>query len=198
MSTKQSLYVFDVDGTITRDDSFLLLVKFVCPNVLRRYMIWLRASAVLPSAILKGDYSKIKYRVLSLLFKNKRSGELDKTGLDFYNAVLSTNIRSKANDYLINLSRESGSIVFLSASCEFWLKPLADAYNATLISSKLEFKEGFFTGRLSGDNCKGEEKKRRLQAMFPADKYIFICFGNSASDRKLEAISEAYHHDFFV
>lgn len=198
MSTKQILYVFDVDGTITKNDSFLLLIKFVCPGILDRAILWMRCLLLLPKSIVKKDLSVIKYHFLKLLFKGKSKDALTKIGEAFYNRVLSENILPKAASYLAALRKEGAKIVFLSASCEFWLQPLASYYGASLICSRLEFYDDIFTGRLSGVNCKGEEKNRRLTAVFPVDKYEFICFGNSESDRRLALIAESYYHNHFA
>ena len=198
MPAKQKLYVFDVDGTITKNDSFLLLIKFVCPGILNRSVLWMKCLLLLPKVILKKDISVIKYHILKLLFKGVSRSDLNKTGDMFYKKVLGENVLPKAATYIAELRKEEVKIVFLSASCEFWLKPLAADYGASLICSRLEFYNDNFTGTVLGENCKGEEKRRRLTAVFPADKYEFICFGNSESDRKLAPISEAYYHNHFA
>jgi len=86
-------------------------------------------------------------------------------------------------------------IVVVSASPELYLRTVADSLGADhLIATALAVDPaGYLTGRYSGANCRGEEKRRRLFAyveQLAADRGVTAqiwAYGNSAGDRAMLA-----------
>jgi HAD superfamily hydrolase (TIGR01490 family) len=77
-------------------------------------------------------------------------------------------------------------IVLLSASPEIYLKQFASLIGAdTLICTRLVARDGYLTGELAGENCKGDEKLKRLSSeasLRGADWGESYGYGNSAED----------------
>lgn len=83
--------------------------------------------------------------------------------------------------------------VVISASLELYVQPWArQAGFDDVIATKLQVREdGRITGRLSGENCYGIEKVRRLEALLgPRDGYSLFAYGDSAGDKALLSFSD--------
>ena len=89
-------------------------------------------------------------------------------------------------------------VVIVSASVKDWIKNWTDSHGIRLIANELEFDNNNITGNLSGRNCDGMEKVKKLTKEFnlTAYKYIFA-YGNSNGDREiLELADEKYYKCF--
>jgi phosphatidylglycerophosphatase C len=55
------------------------------------------------------------------------------------------------------------------------------------VATELEVVDGQLTGRLAGGNCRGDEKVRRLAALFGDPAPLAWAYGDSRDDRPLLA-----------
>lgn len=77
------------------------------------------------------------------------------------------------------LKKEGCDVYLISASGEFYLKELYKIKEIDMIiGTRFEFKDGIFTGKMIGKNCKGEEKVHRLKEVLHKKK-IEVDFKNS-------------------
>ncbi|MFM8553272.1 MAG: HAD-IB family hydrolase [Acidimicrobiales bacterium] len=88
--------------------------------------------------------------------------------------------------------QDSGDVVLLcSASLDAYLEPLGDILEVdAVLCARLEFRDGVATGELVGENCRGEEKVRRLGewargAGFDGDRWLHAAYGDSAGDDEM-------------
>lgn len=199
-ANRTELHVFDVDGTLTRHDSLLLLVRFVQPAFYQQAGLWLSLLPIGCKAFLKGHAGLLKEALLYKLWKGLPKDEITKMTEAFFRQLLLNDVRKKASSY-INRLREKDSnvkLVLLSASCREWLQPLANHLQADLICTELAYdRQQQFTGQFATPNCKGAEKVKRLLECYPANKYDFICYGNTASDKHLQSISKQFFYRYF-
>jgi len=90
--------------------------------------------------------------------------------------------------------RKKGHLVTLvSATLECYLRPWAEQVQADhVIGTRLETNEkGYLTGRISGRNCQGPEKARRLcEEVLALDQREVYAYGNSIGDRELLEIAD--------
>ena len=199
-SVKATIHVFDVDGTIIKSDSFILLLNHFVPKTLGRMAMWMSVAKPLLLGFLKSDLSLAKLALLSHIWTGKRKEIIEANCADFFLHTLKKDIRPAALVYLLKLGEQQSKekIVLLSASCKEWLQPLATLLGADLICTELRYdSEDIFLGRYATPNCKGDEKVRRLLAKYPAEKFEFICYGNTPSDKKLKQISKAFYYRYF-
>ena len=67
-------------------------------------------------------------------------------------------------------------------------------YSCTILSKK----DGNLTGRISGANCYGKEKVKRLISLVGTlDKFIIYAYGDSKGDRELLEIADHPFYKFF-
>lgn len=84
------------------------------------------------------------------------------------------------------LEMEHSCDVVISASPEFLLTPICEKLRVkALIATKVDPK----TGKISGKNCRGEEKVRRLGEALP-DCRVMHCYSDSLTDEPILALAE--------
>ncbi len=88
------------------------------------------------------------------------------------------------------MKQKSESDVIISASPEFLLQECCTRLGVRLIASKVDSR----TGRLQGNNCKGNEKVRRFRTAYP-NAVIENFYSDSYSDKPLADLAM---HSYFV
>ena len=166
--------IYDFDGTIYDGDSsvdyFLYSLKkqkkivFNIPSICIAYLLYI--------AKIK-DKKYFKSTFFSFV---KESNNLEKDVDEFWKE----NIKKIKKFYLD--SKEDTDII-ISASPEFLLKPICNQLGVKLIASDFDKK----TGKLNGNNCYGEEKVKRLNAIGIEKCDNF--FSDSKSDIPLKNIA---------
>lgn len=84
------------------------------------------------------------------------------------------------------IHRKKETDVIISASPAFLLKPICDQLGfIELIATEMDIN----TGRITGENCKGEEKVRRFYELYP-DAVIECFYSDSVTDSPCAQISK--------
>ena len=93
----------------------------------------------------------------------------------------------------------SGAVVTLcSASPALVLQPFADRLGIKLIGTELEVVDGVLTGKLTGNNCRCENKVLRLEAVYgDLGEYRLRAWGDTRGDRELLAAAQDAHFRHF-
>lgn len=94
---------------------------------------------------------------------------------------------------------EAGAVVTLcSASPALVLQPFADRLGVKLIGTELEVVDGMLTGRITGNNCRCENKVLRLEAVYgPLSQYQLKAWGDTRGDHELLAAAQQAHWRHF-
>jgi len=197
-NTIKKLALFDFDGTITTEDTFIEFLRFAVGTP----KLWLGFSLISPmlAAFFAGLYSdyKMKELVLSLYFKNHPEDEFLKKASDFSLNKIDGFVKQSARDRITFHKEQNHHIAVVSASCAQWLQPWCDKHNLTLIASRMEVKNNRITGKLDGPNCKGQEKVNRIKAVFNTDEFQTIyAYGDSSGDKEMLALAhEPFYRSF--
>jgi HAD superfamily hydrolase (TIGR01490 family) len=185
------LALFDFDGTITTKDSMVEFIIYAVGSW-RYYLGLLILSPMLIAYKLKlYPNDKAKEKLLAHFFKKmtiKRYYQLTK---GYSSNELDKIVRPKALEQIAWHKRQGDEVVVISASMECWLKEWCGRQDIRLIATKLEIKNGYFTGRFSTKNCYGEEKVNRLREVYHIEEYAYIyAYGDSQGDRELLALAD--------
>jgi phosphatidylglycerophosphatase C len=184
---------FDVDGTLTARDCvvpFMFRVRGTVPLLAR---LALRApQLVLPVA--RSDRDAVRAVGTRAALAGIRHDRLLAEAEAFAAMVAAERLRADTSARL-DWHREQGHrVVLVSASFEVYLEPLAALVGAdAALGTRVEVgPDGVCTGALSGPNCRGEEKVRRLHEWLDAhhggrDAVEVWAYGDSAGDRELLA-----------
>ena len=187
----EKLAIFDIDYTITKKETLMELFKYVIINDKKNIRF-------LPRAIYCGsmyalkiyDERKVKEKFLKFI-DGIQENDLKKLVKKFYHEKLKTILYEDALKMIKKLKNEGYSIYLISASPEFYINEFYDIKEVDkIIGTKFNFRDGIFTRKMNGENCKGEEKVRRLKEVLKnegleVDFKESYMFSDSLSDKPL-------------
>lgn len=175
----EKLAIFDIDYTITRKETLMEFFKYLVSKDIKNIKFLPRA---LYSGLMYGvkvyDERKVKECFLKFI-ENIDEAELAKLTKSFYDERISKILYKDAVDMIKKLKKEGYMVVLISASPEFYVKEFYAIKEVDLIiGTKFTFEGGKFIRKMHGNNCKGEEKVRRLNEALK-EKNIKVDFKNS-------------------
>ena len=175
----EKLAIFDIDYTITRKESLMEFFKYIVSKDIKNIKFLPRA---LYSGLMYGikvyDERKVKECFLKFI-ENIDEVELANLTKAFYDERLSKILYKDAVEMKKKLIKEGYMVILISASPEFYIKEFYAIKEVDLIiGTKFAFEGGKFIRKMDGNNCKGEEKVRRLNEVLK-EKNIKVDFKNS-------------------
>ncbi|MDE5642096.1 MAG: HAD-IB family hydrolase [Muribaculaceae bacterium] len=183
---KETLALFDFDGTLTKKDSFIEFARHTVGNraltigIVKNFF-WL---CLWKLKVCNGGTAK--QHLFSSLYRGMHYDEFLK-----YCSTFSTRLVSIEREKLVlklDWHVKSGHKVYIvSASAPEWIWPWAKSHGINhdnIIGTMIARNESDnLTGRFSTPNCNGEEKVRRIISNIPdIDKYVVYAYGNSSGD----------------
>lgn len=192
---KPIIAAFDFDGTITTRESTLAFL-FFCAGTSTTIKKLLKLSpSLLGFAFGFLSRQQVKERILTKFFAGLPLAQLNELGEAFAKSqALKKLIRPDIMKEIHNHRKQGHRCVLISASIEPYLKPWGKiaGFDDVLCSKLQVTPEGIVTGKLSGNNCWGEEKVRRLKELLgDNDKNsILYAYGDSKGDHDLLAIAD--------
>lgn len=187
----KKLAIFDIDYTITKKETLMELFKYAIK-------IDKKNIRFLPRAIFCGimymlklyDERMVKEKFLKFIDGIKEK-DLEMLVKKFYNERLKAILYEDALNMMKKLKNEGYDIYLISASPEFYVKEFYDIKEVDkIIGTKFDFTNGIFSRKMEGENCKGEEKVRRLKEVLKDEKVDVdfsqsYMFSDSLSDKPL-------------
>jgi HAD-superfamily subfamily IB hydrolase, TIGR01490 len=187
----KKLAIFDIDYTITKKETLMELFKYAIKKDKKNLRF-------LPRAIYCGimyaigiyDERKVKETFLRFIdgIKEEELAELVK---EFYDERLKNILYDDALKMMKKLKNEGYDIYLISASPEFYVNEFYNIKEVDkVIGTKFGFENGTFVRKMVGNNCKGEEKVRRLNEILKDEKIEVdfkesYMFSDSLSDKPL-------------
>lgn len=187
----KKLAIFDIDYTITRKETLMELIKYAIKKDKKniRYLPRALSSGFL-YLIKYYDEKKVKEGCLKFL-ENIKEEDLAKLVKGFYHDRLKNILYKDALDMMKKLKNEGYDVYLISASPEFYLNEFYDIKEVdVIIGTRFKFGDGVFLRQMDGENCKGEEKVRRLKTYLnenniDVDFSKSYMFSDSLSDKPL-------------
>ena len=157
--------VFDLDGTLSRRDTFL---PFLLGYLRRKPARWraLPRLALAAASYYAGeiDNGALKMKYLTAIVGGATEDDLQPWTATFLDRLIRSGLRRDALAAL-GAHRAAGvATVLATASPELYVIPLAArlGFDAVVATRLEEDADGRFTGRLDGGNCHGPEKATRF------------------------------------
>ena len=178
-----NLVLFDFDGTITRRDSFLLFIRYACGEI--RFVTGCVAHLPAIVGYLCNRYpnDRLKEDFLRYFFAGWQPGRLEQLATAFTRERLPAILRPAALECIGQHRRAGDRIVLVSATPAVILRPWCREQGMDLVATELEISDARLTGRISGKNCWGEEKVRRIRSRYViADYGAVYAYGDSQGD----------------
>lgn len=194
---KPVVAAFDFDGTLTRRDTLLpfLLHTLGKIGVAQQALVLSPTLAGYGLGLIQNDVAKEKVFVRCL--GGMHVDELQHQAERFAAYILPGLLRDDALHRLEWHKKEGHRCIVISASLDLYVRPWAIKMGfQDVIATQLELRDdGCVTGRLSGANCFGREKVRRLEALVGARaSYNLYAYGDSRGDKELlETADYAYY-----
>jgi HAD superfamily hydrolase (TIGR01490 family) len=198
VSEKQVLSVFDFDGTLTRHDSFVPFLKFAFgTRQFNRRILHLALPSVKFLAR-RMSRDELKAQLISTFLSGVEARWVQEQAVNFCGVIWPRLMRPSG---LKSVAAEvdAGAVVTLcSASPALVLQPFADRLGIKLIGTDLEVVGGLLTGRMTGNNCRCENKVLRLEAVYgPLGQYRLKAWGDTRGDHELLAAAQESHWRYF-
>lgn len=197
---KPVVAAFDFDCTLTRRDTLLpfLLHTLGAATVARHAFVLFPTMAGYALGLVGNGVAK--ERVFVRCFAGMHVDELQQDGERFAAYVLPGLLRHEAMQRLAWHKQQGHRCVVISASLELYVRPWAQrAGFDDVLATHLETQgDGCVTGKLSGANCFGVEKARRLAALLGVrEGYTLYAYGDSRGDQELLSLADcAYYRQF--
>lgn len=178
---------FDFDGTMTVRDSFNAFLRWRSGK--RRFMRMI--PAVLAYAGHR-DRGRIKAAAVRTFLGGVTRAELERDAEAFAEEAWPRLMRPDALARWRHHQAAGDLCVIVTASPELTVAPFARRLGADhLLGTPLVFSAG---GRVVGmdriENCRGEEKVRRLREAFGPDVRLVAAYGDTSGDREMLAIAQ--------
>ncbi|MPQ42580.1 HAD-IB family hydrolase [Clostridium tarantellae] len=181
---KIKVALFDIDKTLIKGDSMFHLLKYT----VKKYP---KSTINLPSLF----FTLVSYKLGMITTKKAKEktfftlnylNEIDLK--DFYDISIRTKMFASAIEEMNKLKAKGYYILLVSASPECYLKYFEEEDVVDfVIGTKLKKKEEKFLNEIVGENCKGEEKVKRItyhlkECGYEIDKKNSVAYSDSLSD----------------
>jgi len=182
----KSIAFFDFDGTITTHDSMLELARFSAGSLKYVTGMCLLSPWLVAMKLSLLSKKTAKEKLLRHFFGGMPIKKFEEHCLLFTMQRLPSIIKKEAMAAIqLHLSAQT-PVVVVSASAENWVAPWCQQNNLQFIATRLELKNDQVTGKLSGENCNGNEKVSRIKEMFNlADFSNVYCYGDTSGDKMM-------------
>lgn len=189
-STSRPVVVaFDVDHTLTVADSVVPFMIRVAGRARFARIIATNIVDVVRRG-LRRDRNGLKQLFAQQVFSGLNTDDVRSTGVEFASWVVASRMRADTATRLRE-HQEAGHVVLLvSASFGEYLHAVGDLLEVdAVLCTELETEGDLYTGRLVGNNCRGEEKRLRVQAWLEetgiGGSTIDFAYGDSDGDTQL-------------
>lgn len=175
----EKLAIFDVDFTLTKRETLLEFYRFMIkrdPKLLMK----------IPSIIFSGAMYAFKLSPLKdtkekfiSFIDGIKEEDMQQHVKEFYEKRLSRILYKDAIDTIRKRKEEGFRVYLISASAEFYLRELYNIKEVDkVIGTRFICESGIHKSKIQGENCKGEEKVKRLMEELKKDN-IQVDFKNS-------------------
>jgi HAD superfamily hydrolase (TIGR01490 family) len=175
----ERLAIFDVDYTLTRRETLFEFYIFMLrkkPGLMRHLPKTLKAVFFYLFKVI--DLKRAKENFIAFT-EGIAEKEMESLVKEFYEKRLSKILYNDAIEMIRKLKSEGCKVYLISASAEFYLKELYNIKEVDkVIGTRFKVENGVHKGIMVGENCKSEEKVKRLLEELKNDN-IEVDFKNS-------------------
>ena len=181
--TDSRIAVFDLDGTITRRDTFLPYVRGWLARHSRLRPLGVLAAAV-RFLVAGRDRGRLKSDILRLCMGGARRHDVNEWTAEYVAGLGERDFCPGAFAAIANHQSAGDRLVLLSASVDLYVPAIGERFGfAETICTGVRWQGDAFDGALVTENRRGEEKVRCIAALrrrFPGAS--IAAYGNSRSD----------------
>lgn len=182
--------LFDLDGTLTRRDTYLAyLLGFLARRPQRWWQVAPLGCAVLAHLTGRRDNTWLKTTFLRRVMGGEERETVKAWTTTFLDRVWRTGLRARAPE-IIARHRDAGDrLLLVTASLDLYAEPLAErlAFDAVVCTRAAFDAEGRITGALADGNCYGPRKLERVRDYLErhAPGAVAVCYTDHHTDLPL-------------
>ena len=192
------VFAFDFDGTLTTRDTLIAFIRYACgtPRFLLGFL--LHAPLLVLMKLRLYSNGKAKQRLFTWFFRGMPLETFDALCQSFARSHRHL-LRPETVSLLQQALSEGAEVLIVSASIDNWVQPFFSSLHLQpstlhLLCTQIEVIDGRLTGRFLTPNCYGQEKVRRILALYPdRSAYHLTAYGDSRGDRELLAFADEAH-----
>lgn len=187
----RAIVAFDFDGTLTIRDSFTEFLRWRAGRGGWALGLVRLAPAVATYARDR-DRGRIKAASVREFLRGVSRAELEAEAERFSDGIWTRFMRPDALKVWNDWGERGAHRVIVTASPETTVAPFARRLGAeALLGTPLVFDaEDRVTGAFASPNCRGEEKVRRLRAVYGDDVRLAAAYGDTSGDTEMLAIAD--------
>ena len=181
---------FDFDGTITKKDTLLEIIKFQKGRLAFYIGFILHAPWLIAYKMKLFPNDRAKQKILSYFFAGMPELVFQEKCDLFAGIILPELIRPGALGEIGRLRALGFETVIISASAGNWIRKWTNSLSLPLIATRLEVRNGLITGRIEGKNCHGDQKVVLIREQWNLAEYEEIyAYGDSSGDKPMLALA---------
>jgi phosphatidylglycerophosphatase C len=191
---EQPIVVFDLDGTITRRDTY---VPFLLYALYKQPLKILRLPAlavdVLRYKIGSQSNSWLKVRFLDTLLAGQQRTVIESWSKSFSLFIFDKGLHHDAISAINSHLERDHDLVLLSASLDIYVEIIGKYLGFKhIICTKTSWDNDVLGSGLNGENCYGESKVKRLKQWLNkrTDKFILMAYADHKSDFPILKIAQ--------
>lgn len=190
-----TLAAFDFDGTLCSRDCVVPFMREVAGTGRLIGRLLAAPHRLLP-ALGRRDRDELKALAAAAAFRRRSVDEVSAMAARFADTVVDGWLRPDVLDVLESYRAGGARVVIVSASFELYLVPIAERLGIdAALGTRLEARDGHYTGRLDGPNCRTAEKVRRLDQWLESEELersaiTLHAYGDSKGDLELLAAAD--------
>ena len=191
-----AIVFFDLDRTITRFDTsipYCLLSLLYRPH--RVFALKPLLKAFVNFCRKRMERQELEEAFLAVFLEGARKKDIERLNMRFFRFILPWIVKEEMLKK-VRLHQQNGDQVYIvSASPDIYVEPLVSQWRLDgVICTVLEWKDRYLTGKIMGRTCQGEEKVRRIQALFNESElnyYRLKAVGCIPAASRLKVLSNA-------
>ncbi len=188
----RKLYVFDFDGTLTTQDTFLAFIRYAKGPLAFALGFLLHAPLLVLMKMKLYPNWKAKQRIFTWFFKGMSLEDFN-THCRMFALTHRHLLRPKGLEIISKAKKEGAQIMIVSASIENWIQPFFP--DIAILGTLVNVQNGQITGEFLSKNCYGQEKVNRILACIQDRKqYYIIAYGDSRGDKEMLAFADEGHY----
>jgi len=180
----RSIAVFDLDGTITRRDTFLPYLRGWLRHYPHRSWMWATVTALCRYAFSDRDRGGLKSDLIHRLMSGATQAEVAAWSRDFVDGLDDEMLCPGALGAIERHRRAGDRLVLLSASVDLYVPQVGARFGFDeTICTGIAWRDGRLDGALTTPNRRAGEKLRCVESLrtrFPGT--AIAAYGNSGSD----------------
>lgn len=192
------LSVFDFDGTLTRHDSFIPFLRFAFGHRIFIRKIIKMALPGIRCMRRKLTRDELKEVLIKTFLTGVEEKWVSHKADEFCQRYFEKLMRPRGLMAVAAEVQSGAEVTLCSASPAIVLRPFSERLGIKLIGTQLEVVDGMLTGRISGNNCRCDNKIKRLEQIYgPLDQFHLRAWGDTRGDYELLIAARDSHWRYF-